>query len=363
MVRFSTSALSFQIACVFDSPLLSECLSLSASIAFFGTFAISPDAFTFDVPGSFPLAFGLASLIAFITFRFAFDIFSFISCSCVSTSSDFSGIRHPHLPFVFAFALIHLRHLQLRALTFDASDTLRFLSFLSTPAASFRIVPLRQPELQFIPIAFRISDFVSLRIVAFRPCRLSFAFDLFARISFVLRPLRLRALAFDISGVVSLAFGLADSKFLCIQFRFVSLRSRLPCFPGFVSLRAVAFRRRWPLHSVFSHSFGLAFDFSIYLRLRIVSFRLACLRLHSTSTFLHISGRPVLRPQGGGVGHRRQNKHQKHQTQNQQKKNRNNYEAAKAQESPQKSARLMPGVAGLKRCLRSRLIHGCSVQS
>jgi hypothetical protein len=91
-VRFLTFALSFQIACVFDSLRLSEFLPLSASIAFFGAFAISPDAFTFDVPGSFPLALGLASLIAFVAFQFAFGIFSFISCSCVSTSSDFSGI-------------------------------------------------------------------------------------------------------------------------------------------------------------------------------------------------------------------------------------------------------------------------------
>jgi hypothetical protein len=168
MVRSSTFALSFQIACVFDSLRLSEFLSLSASIAFFGTFAISP------------------GLIAFVAFRF--DIFSFISCSCVSPSSDFSGIRRPHLPFVFAFALIRLRHLQLHALTFDASDTLRFLSFLSTTAASFRIVPLRQPELQFIPIAFRISDFVSLRIVASGPRRCSFAFDLFACLSLAFDP-------------------------------------------------------------------------------------------------------------------------------------------------------------------------------
>jgi hypothetical protein len=76
----------------------------------------------------------------------------------------------------------------LRALTFDASDTLRFLSFFSTPAASFHIVPLGQPELQFIPIAFRISDFVSLRIIAFGPCRLSFAFDLFACLSLAFDP-------------------------------------------------------------------------------------------------------------------------------------------------------------------------------
>jgi hypothetical protein len=74
-----------------------------------------------------------------------------------------------------------------------------------------------------------------------------------------------------------------------------------------------------PSHSVSSRSFCLGFDL-FHLRLRIVSFRLACLRLHSTSTFLHISGRPVLRPQGGGVGHRRQNKHQKHQTKTNQKK-------------------------------------------
>jgi hypothetical protein len=98
----------------------------------------------------------------------------------------------PHFNFFRIFshrgALIRLRHLQLRALTFDASDILRFPSFLSTPAASFRIVPLRQPELQFIPIAFRISDFVSLRIVAFGPRRLSFAFDLFACLSLAFDP-------------------------------------------------------------------------------------------------------------------------------------------------------------------------------
>jgi hypothetical protein len=67
-----------------------------------------------------------------------------------------------------------------------------------------------------------------------------------------------------------------------------------------------------PSHWVSSRSFRLGFDF-FHLRLCIVSFRLACLRLRSTSTFLHISGRPcrlhisgrpVPRPQGGGVGHR-----------------------------------------------------------
>jgi hypothetical protein len=109
-VRFSNFALNFQIACVFDNLRLSEFLSLSASIASFGTFAISPDALVFDFSGSFPLAFDLASLIALVAFPFAFDIFSFISCSCVSTSSDFYGIRRPHLPFVFAFDLFGCVH-------------------------------------------------------------------------------------------------------------------------------------------------------------------------------------------------------------------------------------------------------------
>jgi hypothetical protein len=99
-------------------------------------------------------------------------------------------------------------------------------------------------------------------------------------------------------------------------FRIVAFRSHrlfLPydVFPfHFVSLRFASLRLAvvdLPSHSVSSRSFRLGFDF-FHLRLRIVSFRLACLRLHSTSTFLHISGRPVLRPQGGGVGHRRQNK-------------------------------------------------------
>jgi hypothetical protein len=222
-------------------------------------------------------------LIAFVAFRFAFDIFGFISCSCVSTRLDF------------------LDH--------------------STSSSSLR---------------------------------------------FRHRPLRLRALAFDVSGVVSLAF---DFKFLRIQFlflphRFVSLRSRLPwlrlplspsppwaavhgylCIklPWFrsVAQRCVSTLLTFLRIRFFSRSFRLGFDF-FHLRLRIVSFRLACLRLHSTSTFLHISGRPVLRPQGGGVGHRRQKQTPK--TTNKKKKKKKTATIT----TPQK---------------RSRLIHSCSVQS
>jgi hypothetical protein len=249
-------------------------------------------------------------------------------------------------------------------------------TLLSTPAASFRIVPIRQPELQFIPIAFRISEFVSLRIVAFGPRPLSFAFDLFACLllafdpsscssfpstsaacfrvvafRFRLRPLRLRALAFDVPGVVSLAFGLADSKFLCIRFlflphRFVPLRSRLPwitIFPfAFDTLGCVSFT---PLHSASLVSFRCASLRSLWSACwhttssLFISFRMDSYRcvfnlqpfalLPST---MDLSGRPVLRPQGRGVGHRRQNKTPKTpKTPNQQKKNRNNHDAAKAQ--------------------------------
>jgi hypothetical protein len=84
-------------------------------------------------------------------------------------------------------------------------------TFLLTPVASFRIVPIRQPELQFIPIAFRMSDFVSLRIVAFGPRRLSFACDLFACLS----------LTFNPSGWSSFP-STSAAYFRVVAFRFVS---------------------------------------------------------------------------------------------------------------------------------------------
>jgi hypothetical protein len=257
-------------------------------------------------------------------------------------------------------------------------------TFLSTPAASFRIVPIRQPELQFMPVAFRISDFVSLRIVAFGPRRLSFAFDLFACLSpafnlsgwssfpstsaAYFRIVAFR-FAFDLFGYVhspsmSLAVSPHSISFSTASFRIVALSSSLvtiaplafatlgcgswiPLHPAsLVSFRCASLRFDvvdLPSHSVSSHSFGLAFDFSIHLRLRIVSLRLACLRLHSTSTFLHTAGRPVLRPRGGGVGHCRQSKTPKTPNQkNQQKKK--------------------PATITTPR-KHSRLIHSCSVQS
>jgi hypothetical protein len=58
--------------------------------------------------------------------------------------------------------------------------------------------------------AFSACGFVSLRIVAFRSRRLPSALDLLARFSLGLRLLRLCALAFDVSGIASLPFCLAD---------------------------------------------------------------------------------------------------------------------------------------------------------
>jgi hypothetical protein len=166
------------------------------------------------------------------------------------------------------------------------------------------------------------------------------------------RPLRLRALAFDASGVVSLAFDLADFKFVRIQFlflphRFAILRSRLPWlrFPLSPSTLWVA------VHS--------------YLCFQLLQFRFVACRSVSTSlTFLrirflhrsalHVFGftqlvpftiylvAPGLRPQGGGVGHRRQNKTPKTPNQKPTKK---------------KTATITT------RRRRSRLIHGRSVQS
>jgi hypothetical protein len=167
------------------------------------------------------------------------------------------------------------------------------------------------------------------------------------------RPLRLRALAFDVSGIASLRFCLAD--FVPFAFGFCGFIRRVfgcdllnlsPSFdlsgfnstcgsipPAFsVSFPCVSLRFDvvdLPSHSVSSRSFGLAFDFSIHLRLRIVSFRPVCLQLHSTSTLLHISGR------SGAATSRRGSRppptKQTTKTQNQKptKKPRNNHEAAK----------------------------------
>jgi hypothetical protein len=224
----------------------------------------------------------------------------------------------------------------------------------------------------FIPIAIRIA-------VAFR-----FVFDMFTFASyfrrfdfhgfppqtmpppthwFRLRSLRLRALTFDISGIMQLAFSLAVFYHIISNcYALVFLASRL-------SLRTIAFRsHRLSLQSSCFHAFRLAFDvfgwvhpplmslplvrqpsalwilrssfafdsvsyrnvsyrcaFDIWhcfaslhlayfkipfrvrfvpllfdLRHRTVSFRLSCLQLHSTSTFsIHLVARSCDLPEGG----------------------------------------------------------------
>jgi hypothetical protein len=217
--------------------------------------------------------------------------------------------------------LIRLRHLQLRALAFDAAgfctssfDPPSLSSFLSTLAALFRIVTM---------------DFLETYAVAFALV--------------ILRSLRLRALTFNISGIILLEVQSCS----LLPYSFALPRSRLPWVSTFVGLRSVAIRTqkcflspqlledifaslRSDSPSTFSPSFPIfgastsmdslrkrcrrmridsAFDlfgwvrspsrslpgsvrFDSYrcvfdLRRHIVSFRLPCLRLHSTSTFLH----------------------------------------------------------------------------
>jgi hypothetical protein len=174
------------------------------------------------------------------------------------------------LPFWFAFDIFSCAH------------------SLSMPSAccgsaSFCIVYIRQPRHSSYPSTFFRNQAVRT-------------------LSLGLRPLWLRALAFDVFGVVSLLFSI-----------------RIP--------RSSA---------AFTFAFYRIFD----LRRRIVSFGLPCLQLHSTSTFLYIPGRSELRPQGRGVGHADKTKQQKQQKQKKKKqkkkktkkeKPRNNCDAAKAQ--------------------------------
>jgi hypothetical protein len=171
----------------------------------------------------------------------------------------------------------------------------------------------------------------------FDPSPCAFVFDAPGLFSFCSTPadsFRMVALSISLLRFLSFAFNLLGC---CSYPTHLAFSGSFPC----ASLRLAVVEL--PSHSVSSQSFFLGFDL-FHLRRRIVSFRLACLRLHSTSTFLHISGRPVLRPRGGGVGHRRQNKHQKHQTKTKKK-------------TKKKTATItMPRKP-------SRLIHGRNVQS
>jgi hypothetical protein len=129
-----------------------ELLSLSASIASFGTFAIRSHStssaactrlrFLWQLSASFRSR----KLDCLRCVSVCFLHLQLHSCSCVSTSLDFLSFRRPHLPFVFAFARFRLRPLRLRALTFDcygivslAFDPPGWSSSLSTSAAYFRI--------------------------------------------------------------------------------------------------------------------------------------------------------------------------------------------------------------------------------
>jgi hypothetical protein len=130
-------------------------------------------------------------------------------------------------------------------------------------SASFRIVFIRQPAPQFIPIAFRIA-------VAFR-----FAFDMFTFVSYFRR--------FDFHGfppqiMPPAAHGIVSpsvSSAPCTR-----LRCLWHCF---ASLHLAHYKIPFRVRFV-----PLLFD----LRQRIVSFRLPCLQLHSTSTFsIHLVAR------------------------------------------------------------------------
>jgi hypothetical protein len=144
-----------------------------------------------------------------------------------------------------------------------------------------------------------------------------FAIILFPGFSSRVRPLRLGAPAFGVSAVGSPAFSFVDSKkLLRIRFRFlpqcfVSLRFRPPAAHGIVSpsvSSALCTRLQCLWHcfaslhlAYFKIPFRVRFVPLLFdLRHRIVSFRLSCLQLHSTSTFsIHLVARSCDLPEGG----------------------------------------------------------------
>jgi hypothetical protein len=222
---------------------------------------------------------------------------------------------------------------------FDISSCVHSLSMPSAccGSASLRIVYIRQPAPQFIPIAFRIA-------VAFR-----FAFDMSTFVSyfrrfdfhgfppqtlpppahwFRLRYLRLRALAYDVSGCFRMvAFGFAFDLFGCVH---------LPSMSSvwFRYSSALGFQEA-PPHSL-SHSTA-SFSIVVFSTSGVVSYRSAFHVFSFTQPVpFSIPGRSELRPQGRGVGHADKTKQQKttkqkKQKQKKKKKNRNNCDAAKAQ--------------------------------
>jgi hypothetical protein len=214
-----------------------------------------------------------------------FDVVGFLPHS---TSSDFSSIRRPHLPFVFAFARFRLRPLRLRALAFDccgivslAFDPPGWSSFLATSATYLRIFAFR--------VAFDFSGCVhspSMPLSLFhQPSTLrtssSSAFNFYRIVSYRC-VLDLFCYGFFLSRSTSWAavhiLHIQPFRIRFLYARLVSL-STFRSTSGFVSYRSAL------------HVFGFTqlVPFSIYLVA------------------------PELRPQGRGVGPCQQNKHQKHQ--------------------------------------------------
>jgi hypothetical protein len=208
------------------------CAHLQSHRHLFARFGSGNAVFGVGVYGPVRYTFRFDSLGLFFTLSIAtahFRIVAFRSPSTSSAACTRPRFLRPPFPTILSHrcACSGLQHLQLRALTSDASDILRFLlRFLWQLSASFRSRKL--DRLRFVSVCFDIFSFILCSCVS---TSLDFlAFDLFARISLGFRPLRLRALAFDVSGIASLPFCLAD--FVPFAFGFCGfIRCAFECEP------------------------------------------------------------------------------------------------------------------------------------